>query len=699
MAKYHINTATGKIGRCTASVRECPVGVEGLHFGSRESAESFTQLFSSNEVKKIDGLVSAEETIAAESRMENLINAGDWQALKSFVQERSTAPELVEAVAKREALSQQMAELATRIEEENRKSKLVNPEVALAGAIANRELTMEYRDLYEDFAYNNQLITEYRVLTSKAALASSTLRENQERSEGRFLSYEEDSLGDLEALSSFPSGTPEWHEARNAGIGGSDVGGIMRVDPDYASGNYQRVIAAKLGEELPLNLQMDPNDGKDFTTAVGRGNAWEEYIRYEVQDRNPDMNVAFCKTSWHGKGDLSYRHANFDGLFLNESGTPEGILEIKTGSNPKKWGPESEGFDAVPPGYRKQALWYAANANLKYGKVVAVLDDNEYREYGFDMADPKIQEEVKEMYAATDKFWTEVKERREEVESGLASPHRKVNGIGKRESIDAIAKVYSGYAGESIPAAKQKLQKALDEAQGPEKRELSRQEFQSTVHQVFGSHDPSKRSRPLVGIDLETTSTSPRTGRIIETGIVSLDNTGHSEIIYNELHGMTDKAMRGVGVGMTEVHGITPERLSGKASFDDPQVQREILSKLKGSTMVAHNAGFEDRFLSANLPGYVEAKARGEIDILDTRLVAKYLMPKSTDNSLESFAEDNGVPYTSAHAAAQDSLMMVKGLHRLQKTMWERGKFITKRATTKIREGATQEALGLEDQR
>ena len=700
MAKYHINAETGKVGRCAATVRDCPVGVEGLHFDSLDSASSFSSLFERNQVQKIDGIVPAAIQERDEQVMKQLLTAGDWRGLKELVKERSNAPEFVEAIARRDELSEKMAEMKEKLDELQRKNKLVNQDVALPAAIELRELTLEYRDLYEEFAYNRQLLTEYRVLSAKAALASSTLRENQERANGVFLSYDEKQLGDLVAMGEYPSGSPEWHAARAAGIGGSDVGGIMRVDPDYGSVNYQRVVAAKLGEELPDAVQEDPDAGKDFTTAVGRGNAWEEYIRYEVQDRNPDMNVAFCKTSWHGKGDLAYRHANFDGLFLDDNGKPEGILEIKTGSNAKKWGdPEKDGFAGVPEGYRKQALWYAANGGLKYGKIVAVIDDNDYREYNFSMSDPAIQAEVKEIYEATDGFWKTIQEKKAAVESGLSTPHRKHNGLGPNVSIDSVAKLYSSYSGESVKTAKAKLAKELNAARGPEKKELSRQQFQSVVYKVFGSHDPSSRKKPLVGIDLETTSTSPRTGRIIETGIVNLDSNGNAEIVYNELHGMPDKAMRGVGVGMTDVHGITPERVAGKTPFDDPEVQKAVLDKLKNSTLVAHNAGFEDRFLSANLPGYVEAKSRGEIDILDTRLVAKTLMPRSEDNSLKSFAEDNGVPYEGAHAAATDSLMMMKGLHRLQRTMFDRGGFITKRPTFRVRDEAQQNAQYLEDQR
>jgi len=688
MAKYHLNRATGKASKCAATVRACPLGGFESHFESQEAAELFYQMIAVSE-QAGPSLESPEAFANASRRFVELQESGDWEGLQAFVKSRASDADYVSALARRKELQEELDKIAELMEEPKRKSALVNPVIANEGAMELRDLTLAYRDVYEDLAYNNALMTEYRTLTARAAFAASTLRENQERAEGRFLQFDEESLGDLEAMGSYPINSPEWHAARAAGIGGSDVGAIMRVDGAYASQNFTRVLASKLGE--PVEDSFSSENKNDLTTAIGRGNAWEEHIRYMVQDNNPDMNVAFCKTSWHGAGETSYRHANFDGLFLDKDGIPEGILEIKTGSNPKKWGDPKDGLDAVPAGYRKQTLWYAANAGLKYGKIVAVLDDNDYREYSFDMNDPAIQAEVKEMYAATDKFWVETQEKKAAKESGLAATHRKTNVFGGKDSLDTVADVYSGYSGESKAEAKQKLAAAIAEAQGPEKRELTSSEFQSTVYKVFSQHNPETRTRPLVGIDIETTTTSPRTGRIIETGIVELNSSsGESKIVYNELHGVPEKAMVGIGPGAVDIHHITADRLVGKTGFDNPETQKEILAKLKNSTMVAHNAGYEDRWLSANLPGYLEAKAKGEINILDTRKVAKYLMPRSNDNSLQSFAEDNGVPYEGAHAAGQDALMMMQGLSRLQKTIHSRDRFITQRPSASTRKNAAE---------
>lgn len=636
----------------------------------------------------LEGVLTYEEN---QTRMQRLANSGDWRGLTDFVHERSSAKLYKDALSYQVDYSSKFEKLSEAMLDPNRRSKLVNRAVALAGAIELREKTLAYRVEHEKYAHHVAKITEYRVLTARAAQLASLLREQDEKTRGVFLTYEEDTLGALEVGGDFEINSQAWHDARAAGIGGSDVGAIMRVDPAFGSQNYLKVLNEKLGrkqlEEDPLAFARD-----DLTTAIGRGNAWEEFIRHEVQDRHPELRVGFCKSSWHGTGEYVYRHANFDGLFLDENSVPEGVLEIKTGSNSKKWGAEKDGFKGVPAGYRKQILWYAANAGLKWGKVVAILSDYDYREYDFSLDDPQIQAEVEEIYEATDKFWRDLPQKRSEYELSAGKAFSKYSALSPKESPDSIAEVLSGYAGIPKAEAKKFVVEAISEAQGAEKRELSREELQAVVFSIFALHDPKVRNRPLVGIDIETNTTSARTGRIIETGIVSYSSESETfEIVYDSLHGLPKVALNGVGVGATNVHHITPERLIGKGLFEEDAA--EILELLMDSTLVAHNAGFEDRFLSANLPGYIEAKAEGRITILDTRKVAKYLMPRSSDNTLQSFAEDNGIPYEGAHAAGQDALMMMRALMRLQKTIYNGGRFVTRRASASARMNAVQHAL------
>lgn len=641
----------------------------------------------------VELIESVSDYLKGEEALRTLARAGDWRALFALVLERGQNDAYREALRDYDKSWEKLIASNGSFEELTRKSKLVNNAVALPAAKKLREANLTYRDEYEETMLLNARINEYRKLTARMAQVASLLRENDERLKGTFLSFEGDSLNGLVASGEYEINSPEWHEARGNGIGGSDVGAIMRVDPQYASANYARVVESKTTAIQPSEDDQFYGTRDELTTPIGRGNAWEEFLRYHVQDRHPELRVAFCKTSWHGGEGVEYRHANFDGLFLDEQGNPEGILEIKTGSNAKKWGAPELGLDAVPPAYRKQVLWYGANAGLTYGKIIVMLSDYDYREYDFRLDTPAIREEIREMFEATDRFWSEITAFRDESKGKGSSSNRlfrKTNSLSSRVPIDALVEVFSGYADLEKREAKKRLMSAFKENERVKGRELTRLEFQSVVFDVFSEHDPSERTRPFVGIDLETTTTSARTGRIIETGIVKLNESGDYEVTYGTLHGLPERAARGVGVGATEIHLITLDRLEGKPLFEE--CAEEILAQLMDCTLVAHNAGFEDRFLSANLPGYIEARRAGRITILDTFKVTKFLMPRSEDNTLKSFAEDNGIPYEGAHAASQDALMMMRALARLQRTIHNGGHFITRRATESMRDDAAHEA-------
>lgn len=696
MNKFYVNVATGVQGECAADSEDSIHDEFEVHFDSKERAEKFDFLAQVSGTRMAGSLESPKSIREAQKVLANLVNTRDYVGLRELVTKRSTAPLYLQALKKRTKARLELDQITERAEKLRARTKLVDKKAAAQASLDYRDAALEFRAKYEDMKLQWARLDEYRVINAQAALASSILQEEAERAAGTFLEYDGASIGDLESIGEYEINSPEWHAARAAGIGGSDVGAIMRVEKEWASANYSRVVNAKLGLDDPMQRSIDP---QDLRTGIGRGNAWEEYIRYTITEKNPDLRVAFCKTSWHSSK-VSYRHANFDGLILNAFGIPEGIIEIKTGSDVSKWGPESAGLDGVPAGYRKQVLWYAMNGDLKYGKIVAVLDDYDYREYDFTMDDPAIQAELQEMIDATDEFWVDMQDKRQKLAAGLPISRKKAKrGMKTTHDYDNIAEVFAGYAGVPLEEAKREIIDTIEAEKAAKGRLLSDTEFQRSAVAIFAKHDPTKRSKPLIGVDLETTTTSPRTGRIIETGIARLTQDGNTEVVYSSLHDIPERAKAAVGLGQFSIHRISADMIEGLPSFDDPAEQEKILTLLKSGTLVAHNAGFEDRWFSANLPGYVEAKNAGEITILDTRRLSSFLMLRSDDSSLQSFAEDNGIPYEGAHAATADAVMMMKALSRLQTSLFKNGTFRVKRISEAARRKAQEKVLASHDDR
>ena len=72
-----------------------------------------------------------------------------------------------------------------------------------------------------------------------------------------------------------------------------------------------------------------------------------------------------------------------------------------------------------------------------------------------------------------------------------------------------------------------------------------------------------------------------------------VDHTGHELVAFSTL------IHPGRPVGATAVHHITDDMVCDAPTF--PEIAPAILAWMEGTVIVAHNAGFEDSFLSAEL--------------------------------------------------------------------------------------------------
>lgn len=206
--------------------------------------------------------------------------------------------------------------------------------------------------------------------------------------------YKGDTLGTAVKTGSFDEDSPEWHEARANGIGGSDVPIIMGVSPFK---KRDALLKMKTGEIV----QKANNSGG----AALRGHIWEGFIAREFADRHPEKKVLFTKDSWNKEGS-SFHKANFDGLICDDgSDVPNAILEIKTSSKPEDW------ENGVPYYYRLQILWYMDACGFSKGYFAVRINDSDYREYE---VVPE-EGEMEHIHAEVAKFVAEVKARKAEL--------------------------------------------------------------------------------------------------------------------------------------------------------------------------------------------------------------------------------------------------------------------------------------------
>ena len=145
-------------------------------------------------------------------------------------------------------------------------------------------------------------------------------------------------------------------------------------------------------------------------------------------------------------------------------------------------------------------------------------------------------------------------------------------------------------------------------------------------------------------IDVETTGLSPRTDRIVEVGVVLLDDRGEVEAEFETL------INPGRDVGPTQLHGIRAADVVDAPTFAD--VAPYLASLLAGRVVVAHNALFDLRFLAREF-----ARAGVPVDLGPTlctmRLAPLFFGPGT--RSLQALCGFVDIPLLRGHAALHDA--------------------------------------------
>lgn len=163
-------------------------------------------------------------------------------------------------------------------------------------------------------------------------------------------------------------------------------------------------------------------------------------------------------------------------------------------------------------------------------------------------------------------------------------------------------------------------------------------------------------SPPLVGdlatarfavVDVETNGLRSRRHRVIQVAVVTVQGDG---TVLDRW--VTDVRPRGSRVGPHEVHGITRARLRAAPGFGE--VAAELVRRLDGAVLVAHNAGFDWAFLRNEFSraGYRAPSPRR----LDTLRLSRGLDPERLlGHSLADVTERYGVINGRAHDALADA--------------------------------------------
>lgn len=158
--------------------------------------------------------------------------------------------------------------------------------------------------------------------------------------------------------------------------------------------------------------------------------------------------------------------------------------------------------------------------------------------------------------------------------------------------------------------------------------------------------------RELV-LDTETTGLDPHEGhRIVEIGVIELVNhipTGESYHQYvNPERDMPPEAFN--------VHGLSEKFLRGHPVFE--KIAEQFLDFIGDGVLVIHNAGFDMKFINAEL-SYIKIDPIPDEQVLDTLALARKKHPMGP-NSLDGLCRRYGVDNSgrTKHGALLDSELL-----------------------------------------
>lgn len=158
-------------------------------------------------------------------------------------------------------------------------------------------------------------------------------------------------------LGDYSPDSPEWHEIRSRGIGGSEIGTIMGLNPWESAYALWAKKTGKIEDSVKENW------------SIRLGKAFESPILGLFAEQHPELEIYTCGTFASTHRD--FMHANPDAMAYNPETKEWIVIEVKTARF---------GWESVPQHYIAQVQHYMYVMGVNKSIVVAVAGMN-YGEY------------------------------------------------------------------------------------------------------------------------------------------------------------------------------------------------------------------------------------------------------------------------------------------------------------------------------
>ena len=345
--KYHINPDKGPLV-CEAKTPDaCLYGSDAPHFATKAEASAQWQ----KDLRETFGNIPAKQRKIRTSPLNNY-ESMSTEALVDFVDRSKANLNSVEKL-----INDRLNYTAQRYDALSKINPYLNQESSCPKGV--------YKTLVRDF-------NSYRDKTAELVEVSLESRHY-------IPSYEKVEnppvIGQAILKSSMKQQSAEWEHDRFNSLGGSDVGVIASVDFEENPDSLMRASMKGLEKRKTIQPVAREFDTVVRSGAAYRGSVWESRIRDDYAKDHPEMKVYDIEGQYIHP-EREWQKVNFDGILSDrEDGAPNGILEIKTGSDAAKWA------DGPPLNYRAQTLYYLNATGFEYADVRALINDNEVIEY------------------------------------------------------------------------------------------------------------------------------------------------------------------------------------------------------------------------------------------------------------------------------------------------------------------------------
>lgn len=206
----------------------------------------------------------------------------------------------------------------------------------------------------------------------------------------------------------------------------------------------------------------------------------------------------------------------------------------------------------------------------------------------------------------------------------------------------------------------------------------------------FNSSGELLNSLRFCVIDLETTGGNPETEKIIEIGMVKVENrkiTEERSFLVNPMKEIPDFVQKLTGIKKADVQ-------------HSPQIEEvidEILEFIGDSILVAHNTSFDIPFLN----GVLKKLQRPTLDnkVICTNIMTKYMIPDIMSSNLNYMSQIFNIDHSQAHRAIEDAratgMLLIKymeifeskNIRKVNQLYYPRNKFELDRAIIEADEG------------